>query len=219
MKTIIFFFSLFLSVTISSAQTSTCSVALDSLKGTYEGECKNGKAEGFGKATGADNYEGMFKNGLPEGTGTYKWQNGDWFIGTWKKGLMEGKGEYYSKVLNSSKHGFWKKNIYKGEYEKPYELFNLNSLVRHSDFASLSKKVNSITVSMQSGISYQANVNDFQVLAGSYVRENKREVAKTSVIEFQQVEFPFHVKFTVRGSPFEFEIYEAGEWLVNVELE
>src|ERR1700712_4901624 len=129
MKTISLLLSLVLFVNITSAQTTACSVALDSLKGTYEGECKNGKAEGFGKATGADNYEGTFKNGLPEGTGTYKWQNGDWYTGTWKKGLMDGKGEYYSKVLNSRKHGFWKKNIYKGEYEKPYELFNLNSLV------------------------------------------------------------------------------------------
>jgi len=52
-----------------------CSVEKESLKGTYTGDCKNGKANGKGKAVGADTYEGDFKSGLPDGQGTYMWNN------------------------------------------------------------------------------------------------------------------------------------------------
>ena len=52
-----------------NAKTQDCTVAVDALKGKYEGACKNGKAEGLGKATGTDTYEGNFKAGLPDGNG------------------------------------------------------------------------------------------------------------------------------------------------------
>ena len=68
----------------------------DSLKGTYEGDCKNGKADGKGKATGTDSYDGEFKNGLPDGIGKYNWKSGDYYEGEWKKGLKDGKGEMHT---------------------------------------------------------------------------------------------------------------------------
>ena len=37
---------------------------METLKGTYTGECKKGKANGRGKAVGTDTYEGFFKTGL-----------------------------------------------------------------------------------------------------------------------------------------------------------
>ena len=41
------------------------------IQGTYEGDCKDGKASGKGNAIGEDTYEGNFKNGYPDGTGKY----------------------------------------------------------------------------------------------------------------------------------------------------
>ena len=70
-----------------------CEVKLDEIKGTYEGGCKKGKAEGSGKAVGTDTYEGEFKKGLPHGEGTYTWANGNVFRGLFKKGKKEGKGK------------------------------------------------------------------------------------------------------------------------------
>ncbi|MEP6674247.1 MAG: hypothetical protein ABJA78_03805 [Ferruginibacter sp.] len=218
MKTITTIISFLLFIHISFAQTPSCEVLTDSLKGTYEGDCKKGKADGIGKATGADSYEGGFKNGFPEGTGTYKWKNGDWFTGNWKKGLMDGKGEYFTKTKNSSLVGFWKKNVYKGMYEKPYDVINQSDKVSHLDVNSLDKKGNIVIVSMVSGMLAQANVDDFQVVSGTYDRYNKREMIKTKVIEFQNVQFPFRVKFNIGGSPFEIQIFESGQWQVDLML-
>ena len=219
MKTIISFFALVLTASLSFAQSATCIVLIDSLKGSYEGDCRNGKAEGIGKAFGADSYEGSFKNGLPDGSGTYRWKNGDWFTGYWKKGLMDGKGEFFTKSTNSSKLGFWKKNNYKGEYEKPFEILNPSNRVSHQDITNLDKKRNSVTVNMISGSLGQANVDDFQVLYGTYDRFDKREsMNKTKVIEFQNVKFPFRVKFNLGGSEFEVQFFESGEWLANLIL-
>ena len=83
------------SAQVLSAQNPDCKVLLDSIKGTYAGECSNGKASGSGKAVGAHTYEGEFKGGLPEGKGKYTWANGDYYYGSWKKGLKEGKGELH----------------------------------------------------------------------------------------------------------------------------
>ena len=58
-----------------------CEVIPDDIKGTYDGECKKGKANGFGKAVGTDTYEGEFKKGFPHGKGTYTWGNGNIFTG------------------------------------------------------------------------------------------------------------------------------------------
>ena len=76
-------------------QNTDCKVLLDSLKGSYDGDCKSGKASGNGKAVGINSYEGEFKNGLPEGKGKYTWSNGDYYYGSWKKGQKEGKGELH----------------------------------------------------------------------------------------------------------------------------
>ncbi|MBK8494067.1 MAG: hypothetical protein IPL50_02955 [Chitinophagaceae bacterium] len=85
MKKLIFLLFLTFTIKTLSAQTPTCTVLLDSLKGTYEGECKNGKANGKGKAVGINTYDGEFKNGYPEGKGKYTWSNGDYYYGGWKK--------------------------------------------------------------------------------------------------------------------------------------
>src|SRR5688572_10292771 len=94
MKHLLFFTLLIMAFNTVSAQED-CKVLVDSLKGTYTGECKNGKANGNGKAVGIHTYDGEFKNGLPEGKGKYTWSNGDYYYGSWKKGQKDGKGELH----------------------------------------------------------------------------------------------------------------------------
>ena len=91
MKQFILLFSMVLAFNMVIAQNAPCAVLLDSIKGTYVGDCANGKANGEGTASGTDVYQGAFKNGLPDGNGKYTWKNGDFFYGGWKKGLKEGK--------------------------------------------------------------------------------------------------------------------------------
>ncbi len=55
----------------------TCKVLLPNIAGQYEGMCKNGRADGKGKAEGIDQYEGNFKDGLPNGNKIYRWKNGE----------------------------------------------------------------------------------------------------------------------------------------------
>ena len=58
------FLMIFLFATLSfSVKAQNCKVLLPALAGSYEGACKNDKANGIGKASGTDVYEGAFKNG------------------------------------------------------------------------------------------------------------------------------------------------------------
>ena len=47
-----------------------CIVLKPEISGKYTGKCKNGLAQGTGKAEGTDVYEGQFMKGLPHGSGT-----------------------------------------------------------------------------------------------------------------------------------------------------
>ena len=64
-------FFLLISMNYSHAQQTNCTVKMKEIQGTYEGDCKDGKASGKGNAIGEDTYEGNFKNGYPDGTGKY----------------------------------------------------------------------------------------------------------------------------------------------------
>ena len=103
----------------------TCEVDRESLKGTYTGDCKKNKAHGKGKAVGTDTYEGEFKNGIPDGQGIYTWSNKNIFEGKYVKGLREGKGTMTIKkdgAQDSVIEGYWKKDVYVGKNEKPWQV-------------------------------------------------------------------------------------------------
>ncbi len=69
-----------------------CYVVDVRLRGSYNGECRKGKAYGRGKAVGIDTYQGGFINGVKNGRGTYVWANGDRYIGQFKGGKEYGRG-------------------------------------------------------------------------------------------------------------------------------
>lgn len=109
-----------------------CKVLDPNLAGVYTGECKNGKAEGLGKAAGTNTYEGQFKLGLPDGTGIYSDAKGNSFKGSFKKGKRDGEGVAIIKTETGETNtvtGFWKKDVYIGLFESTYKLVTKTYMV------------------------------------------------------------------------------------------
>ena len=167
-----------------------------------------------------DTYEGNFKNGYPDGEGKYTWQNGNNFTGTFKKGIKIGKGEM--RFLRKSREdsvviGFWEKDNYHGQYEKPYDFINTGNEITYKNVAHHTNSGSqSVRISMESGVLATADISNFTIRDGSYVRTNTTELTRTKIIEFQTVVFPFRVEFRLEKGPIEIAFYEDGEW--NVEL-
>ena len=117
------FFILFLLLVTGFSFAQTCKVIPDSLQGTYNGNCKDGLADGRGTATRTDSYSGQFKSGYPDGTGRYTWKNGSWYDGEWKHGVYEGKGTLHQAGTDIAGHeftGYWHGGVYLGAESKPY---------------------------------------------------------------------------------------------------
>ncbi len=201
-------------------QTGVCTVAADSLKGTYEGECKKGVAHGIGTAKGADTYTGQFKKGMPDGEGTYTWHNGMYHAGKWKNGLQDGKGVlHYPDKDSTVMTGYWKKGVYKGLYETPWVIYNLPSYISSKSVQLVDTSRNTVVVKMEGGLGGKApDISKFTLLGGNYLRYDRREQNKDDVIEFQHVIFPFRIRFEVGGGGFDIEFYEKGNWDVFVKF-
>ena len=226
------FLLLFLSVTINTvtAQTSACTVLLDSLKGTYEGDCKSGKANGTGKAVGINSYDGEFKNGYPEGKGKYTWSNGNYYYGSWKKGQKDGKGELHQ--FEDGKEtlvtGYWKKDSYRGEYEHPYVITNVTSEIGRVQVSKMSSNETTVSVTVESlqsnsslnSSSFQTGtvMTAHQVTRGQYVSKSSSALTNKEVTIFRGVIFPFKCTFNFGNSMIEIEFFEKGAWDVIVPI-
>ncbi len=220
----------FLIVTIfnAKAQNTDCKVLPDSLKGSYEGGCKNGKADGKGKATGVDIYDGEFKNGLPDGTGKYNWHNGSFYDGGWRKGMKDGKGELHTFENNipSVKTGFWKKDKYTGLYETPYRIVSSTSDIGRVEVDNAEKNSNTITVTVKTLYDKTSASNyvpiivmtDFQISKGSYETKTNTRTIQSDITRFRDVVFPFMASFNFGTSVLQIEIFEKGDWNVEVPI-
>lgn len=219
MKQILFIFLIAFILNPAFAQNTACEVLLDSLKGSYEGECNKGKADGTGKAVGTDSYVGEFRNGLPDGKGKYSWKNGSYYEGNWRKGMKDGQGELHS-IENKKLTvlvGFWKKDKYKGEFENPYRLVDMGTSITYKNVQNLGARNNSVYFSMKTGAMGVANTDNFQVLNGYYQRTNTSEMVSIKTIEFQDVQFPFRVRFNgVDRGIVDIEFFQSGEWRVEI---
>jgi hypothetical protein len=78
--------------------------------------------------------------------------------------------------------------------------------------------MNTVTVSMESGVLGKANVNAYQLMEGNFIRTNIRQLGMSEVIEFQGVIFPFRVRFTQDKGPIDIIFYEEGEWKLELIL-
>lgn len=230
MKRLLLLLVLSIALLNASAQTATCTVLLDSLKGTYEGGCKNGKANGTGKATGINTYDGEFKNGYPEGKGKYTWSNGNYYYGSWKKGQKEGKGELHQ--FEDGKEtlvtGYWKKDNYRGEYENPYVITNVTPEIGRVQVSKMSSTESTISVTVESLVnsssltrsSFQttAVMTAHQVIRGQYVSKSNNALTNKEVTIFRGVIFPFRCRFEFGTSMIEIEFFEKGAWDVIVPI-
>ena len=110
---------------LSAIGQTSCRVLDPELSGTYQGDCKDGLAEGEGEAKGLAEYRGGFHAGRKQGKGVKTWPSGDRYEGEFGQDRKEGVGKYtwsprgpsagesYSGAyLNDRRHGY-------GVYEWP----------------------------------------------------------------------------------------------------
>jgi hypothetical protein len=220
---------LILSVNVFS---QTCEVNLESIKGTYTGDCKKNKAHGKGKAVGTDTYEGEFKNGVPDGEGTYTWSNKSVFVGKYVKGFREGKGMMTIKSLDgkdSILEGYWKKDVYIGTHEKPWEIISKTGSitkveVEHSP--GITQKIKIVVTNTTGGvsgvnsISMRFIVENVLVSKGFFERRTSLEThLKSTETTLTNVTFPFRAKFQISGGDeVEIEFFEQGSYTVDISV-
>ena len=215
----------------SASMAQDCTVSVPALSGKYEGECKNGKADGNGKATGEDVYEGVFRSGVPDGKGKYTWKNGDYYDGEWFKGLKSGPGmmRYKLAAKDSIVTGFWKKDKYIGLYEKPYMVHKNTIHVTEISCKKVNTSLNQVELFLTSetgGLVSSFNeqvpkpqITDFQIISGNYLKKEVNDSYPKKIgYLFEEVVFPFRMIYTIDYGKdmFELEISEAGKWTVQV---
>lgn len=210
-----------------------CAVDHEYLKGTYSGDCKKGKANGKGKATGIDSYEGDFKSGLPDGQGTYTWQNGTVYTGKYSKGLREGKGMMTFKRVNggadSVVEGFWKKDTYIGRYEKPWIVHSRTASVSKVEVEYTADKVNRVKIIITnttggvkgaSGFEMaQYKLDNVQLIKGYYERITNLETHyKSTESSLMEVAYPLRVKLNMTREEVEVELLEPGSYKISISI-
>ncbi len=227
MKHLLIFTLLTITLNTVCAQAD-CKVMLDSLKGTYTGECKNGKANGNGKAVGVNTYDGAFKNGFPEGKGKYTWSNGDYYYGSWKKGQKDGKGELHQFENGKEKliSGYWKNDNFRGEHENPYVIRNTTTDIGRVQVSKMSDDDYTISITVQglasnqsfgsSSFSTTTVMTDHRVVGGTYVSKANVVLTNKEITTFRGVIFPFRATFNFGNSQVEIEFFEKGAWDVTV---
>ena len=200
----------------------SCKVLLPSISNKYEGDCKNGLAQGKGIAEGVDKYEGNFKKGLPHGSGKYTWANGEVYDGKWKEGKKEGEGKFFYKKngVDSVRVGIWKNDLFfKKITPKPYKVFYSNGVIRYT--VQKTKEGSRVFFTFLQNGNQNTSVDNilFSPSSGnSYKLGNLQG--------FENVRFPFRCKITYSTLnslktmrsyvEFEIEITEPGEWTITL---
>ena len=224
-----------------------CEVKIDSLKGSYTGECYKGMANGNGTAVGIDIYAGNFKNGYPDGNGKYTWKNGNWYDGYWKKGLFEGEGTLHvAKTIttdSSELKGYWAKGKYIGNYKVPFSVDILSNRINEANVRKSGKAGDDIILTVKSitggGLTLiggsiikndssntssntiaKPRLTDIQVLRGSYLNKFDDEYSPISnKYTFKQVEFPISFYLSFDSERVKIDIYEKGNWVIDIKLD
>ena len=217
---------------ISYLFAQNCAVEMESIKGTYTGDCKKGKASGKGKATGIDIYEGDFKAGLPEGTGSYVWSNGNRFTGEFAGGLKDGKGTMLYKKQNTKDsivEGYWKKDVYTGKEESSYKLIFKSKLVTDLDVEYKEDRFHRITffITNTSGGGFfvdgtemtRMKVDEVQIVSGTYGRlfTNDSHAKKTESV-LEDVNYPIRFKAIIGEEQVEMEFKKSGSYVITLRI-
>jgi|GEM_PF-1776485 len=210
-----------------------CKVLHDSLRGSYSGGCKKGKAHGKGKSTGSDSYEGEFRSGFPEGKGTYTWKNGDKYSGEFAQGLRNGEGTMIyrrSKGPDSVVKGFWRKGKYVGKNEKPYRVYFTSKMITELDVEHKKDGFNIVTIyvtntsgggiTLSEGELPKLKVDDVQLLEGSFsgtLTHNLNHVKKTESI-IRGLLYPVRLKLVIGSEEIDIEFFEVGSYELKLKI-
>jgi hypothetical protein len=226
-----------------SINAQDCKVGLPALTGTYQGDCKNGKANGQGKASGTDSYEGEFRNGLPDGKGKYVWKAGAWYEGQWSKGMREGKGLMSVRNVNNRDsliEGFWKKDNYIGQNEKPYVIYSKTVHITGATCRRLNGLSDQLLITLNSetggdpkGFSPELKEKPFpmeqykekpvltnlQLIRGDFQKRTVDDnFPKKITYLFESVSFPFRAILNIGNDVMEIEFFEPGNWTLDLKM-
>ena len=199
-----------------------CIVLKPAIAGKYEGKCKDGMANGKGKAVGTDTYVGQFSKGLPHGTGTYTWANGDTYVGDWVQGLRQGEGTYKFKSngKDSTLTGLWDNDQYTGPLPPKPKVLNSVSIERYSITKSGGIKNRVLVNFYQDGVRNKG-IDNLLMYTTSGTNTSLGES-----IGYENITFPVTIKINYYTwnkthaaqfyASFEFEIFEPGDWVVDL---
>jgi hypothetical protein len=227
-------FLLFFALFFLQAKTQ-CTVSIAALVGQYTGDCKNGKANGYGKATGEDSYEGNFKNGVPDGEGKYTWKDGRVYIGNWIKGVQDGKGILLIKKETKEDtlmQGFWKKGEYVGKTAAGFIIHTRTKQITNISVRKVNKLVNEIYLTLESVSGNEVNgfnvsqtmidkptISSMQMAYGDFAKRTvEDQLLKKTAYRFEGVTYPFRTIINIGTEMFEIEIFEPANWLIEVKI-
>jgi len=228
-RTIFIFLILLKQLSLFSQDTTkTCKVLLESIAGSYSGDCKKGYAHGKGESKGIFRYVGNFKYGLPDGKGIL--YSGDiFFDGNFQDGIKEGKGEmHYLKGNNPDSiiKGYWSGNIFRGKSYKTYETDAVSKFDR-VEISPTSQSGNRITIEISTtsdnpgGQLYSGHLELTELISvklNSLLKLiDKYQSTVKSSWTFEITEFPITLRGVLSdGKSFNLELYKAANWTFRI---
>ena len=211
----------------------SCTVKMQSLVGTYNGECKKGLANGRGEAKGLQHYIGQFKDGLPNGKGMFKFSDSLYYDGNFQDGIMEGKGEmhYVQKNLpDSLVKGFWSANEYRGKKYTTYT-FNGQNLFDQVDIIpsttggnTLTFEIATTTGSPNGAVSSSPSLPGIVITLDDLVSTDRGFIRKVTeyangnktYVTYDIPKFPIKLIGTLStGRVFQLELYKSATWTIR----
>lgn len=202
----------FMTLTLMNGQE--CKVLMKSISGSYQGDCKRGKADGEGTAKGEDTYSGEFRKGLPHGKGIYTWKDGKVYEGGFDKGEKEGEGKL-TIAPDSVVTGFWKKDAYVGLFENPYRKIDKSANVSSYTINKVQDDINNLRFYVRVNQEQQDYPGfSFVVHSGRY----QTQINNNDFVELTNVTFPIKLKANYGRDFIEIEIFQPGLWEIRTDI-